>query len=335
MSGAAPVFSRASRRSLRPSDGLPAKAQREWSVVRRDRGSSYLRMLVSEYNRTRMTLRRRFICLLDRPGGRALLGVAVTRLAQRSAPGVRVCFKNGMWVHRENGFVFVDGPILDYHPSVFPVWTNELKRREADAADYWYYVYRPRPGDLIIDAGAGKGEDTIAFSRAVGPTGRVIAIEAHPNTFHCLRLFCELNHLRNVSPMHLALADQAGPVAIESGQAWQANRICPVGTNSGIRVPGLTLDELVERENLKHIDFLKMNIEGAESMAIRGMLKTFQITGTLCISCHDFRANQGEGEFFRTKARVQEALGCTGFRTISRAADPRPYMADQVHAVRR
>jgi hypothetical protein len=35
-------------------------------------------------------------------------------------------------------------------------------------------------------------EDTITFSSAVGPPGRVIAIEAHPVTFRCLQLFCEM-----------------------------------------------------------------------------------------------------------------------------------------------
>jgi hypothetical protein len=54
----------------------------------------------------------------------------------------------------------------------------------------------------------------------------------------------------------------------------------------------------------------------------------------LCIACHDFRANWGEDEFFRTKAVITEAVRHAGFRIVSRDADPRPYVADQVNAVR-
>jgi FkbM family methyltransferase len=281
-----------------------------------------------------MTLRRAAIRALDRPGGRGVLGALVGRLARESAPGVRVYFQDGMWVHQQKDVVFVDAPTLDYHPTVFHTWANESGRCTAEAADHWFHVYKPRAGDIILDVGAGKGEDTIAFSRAVGPDGRVIAIEAHPTTFRCLRVFCELNRLHNVEPMHLAIVDRAGPVAIETTDAWQSNGIVNGEGRGSARVPGVTLDEVVERANLKHIDLLKMNIESAEVRALQGMGKTLQITRSLCISCHDFRANQGEGEFFRTKASVQDAVERAGFRIVSRDADSRPYVSDQVNGVR-
>src|SRR5579862_5248004 len=130
-----------------------------------------------------MTARRALIRALDRPGGRAVLGALVTRLARRHAPGVRAWFHRGMWVHQDGDVIFVDSPRLDYHPSIFASWANELERVLRDAADHWFGVYQPRAGDVIVDVGAGKGEDTIAFSRAVGPSGRVLAIEAHPEVF--------------------------------------------------------------------------------------------------------------------------------------------------------
>ena len=77
-----------------------------------------------------------------------------------------------------------------------------------------------------------------------------------------------------------------------------------------------------------------MNIEGAEAKALEEMQRSFGIIRALCISCHDFRANQGDGEQFRTKALVQAAVNSAGFRTISRDEDPLPYVADQVNAVR-
>ena len=105
-------------------------------------------------------------------------------------------------------------------------------------------------------------------------------------------------------------------------------------TKGAMQVAGLSLDALVERENVQHIDFLKMNIEGAETMAIRGMDRTLRITRALCIACHDFRADAGEGEFFRTMQLIQDCVERAGFRTISRQADARPDIACQVNGVR-
>ena len=279
-----------------------------------------------------MTLRRSLIRTFDRPGGRGLLAAAVTLRAQRCAPGVRAYFQRGMWVHRERGAIFVDSPALDYHPSAFRLWANELERSLKVAADRWFHVYKPCPGDLIVDIGAGKGEETIAFSRAVGPAGRVIAIEAHPITFRCLRLFCELNCLDNVTPMNLAITSRSGPVAIDSTEEWQANRVVESSRNS-TQVSGLTLDEVVKQARLTRGDFLKVNIEGGEIKAIEGMDRSLQMTRALCIACHDFRANRGDGEFFRTKAFIQETVERAGFHMVSRDRDPRLYVADQVNAL--
>jgi FkbM family methyltransferase len=281
-----------------------------------------------------MSYRRALLRALDRPGGRTLAGAIISRLAQRYAPAVRVYFRSGMWMHQEKNVTFVDSPTLDYHTSIFPTWANELESAAANVADSWFHVYKPRPGDFILDAGAGKGEDTIVFSRAVGPAGKVLAIEAHPVTFGCLRLFCGLNHLHNVATVNFAIIDAARPAAIETGKGWQANRIVSLDAKGSLPVPGLSLDELVERESVSRVDFLKMNIEGAEALAIRGMDRTLRITRALCIACHDFRADIGEGEFFRTKQLVQNAVTHAGFRIVSRDTDPRPDIANQVNAIR-
>ena len=123
-------------------------------------------------------------------------------------------------------------------------------------------------------------------------------------------------------------------MAIESLEGWHADHIVDAGTKGSLQVAGISLDELVERENVQRIDFLKINIEGAEAMAMRGMDRTLRITRALCISCHDFRADAGEGEFFRTRRLIQDCVEHAGFRMVSRASDLRPDIACQVDAVR-
>ncbi len=280
-----------------------------------------------------MGYRRVLVRALDRPGCRSVLSAMINGLAKRYARDVRVYYRNGMWMHEEGDVTFVDSPKMEYHPAIFPPW-NEVGNLNADVADLWFYVYKPRAGDVIVDAGAGKGEDTIGFSRAVGASGRVLSIEAHPLTFRCLRMFCELNGLDNVTALNVALIDDDRQVAIENLEGWQANRIVEGETKDSIAIAGLRLDEVVEQEKVKRIDFLKMNIEGAEAMAIRGMEQTLRITRALCIGCHDFRADAGEGEFFRTKKLIEGYIEKAGFRTVSRESDARPAIACQVNAIR-
>lgn len=281
-----------------------------------------------------MTLRRAAIRALDRAGGRKVLATVIARMARQEATGVRVYFRRGMWMHRTGDYVFVDSPSLDYHPSTFRTWPDEAQHRCEYAHDHWFHVYKGRPGDIIVDVGAGKGEDALAFSSVVGAGGRVICIEAHPTVFRCLHLFCEMNNLQNITPVNCAIVGAAGAVAINDAGEWQANSIGKIVGATSVSVAGLTLDEVIEQEKISHIDFLKMNIEGAEAGAIGGMRESLRITRTLCISCHDFRADSGDGEYFRTKTTVQNAVRNAGFRILSRDLDSRHYIADQVNAVR-
>ena len=53
----------------------------------------------------------------------------------------------------------------------------------AAVKDLWCHGYDLRAGEIVVDVGAGVGDDVVVFSRLVGLHGRVIAIEAHPTTF--------------------------------------------------------------------------------------------------------------------------------------------------------
>jgi FkbM family methyltransferase len=269
---------------------------------------------------------------LDRSGGRAILGWLATRWARRRLPGVLIEYRQGMWVHWLGGYAFADSLRLDYYAYVIDQWAHKADKVMSEAEDHWFFADRPGAGGVIVDVGAGKGEDCVAFSRAVEPGGKVFAIEAHPATFQCLRASIELNGLSNVVPIHCAVTEKPGSVLIETAEDWESSSVVSE-VKAGDQVPGIPLDDIVKENNLSRIDFLKMNIEGAEALAIEGMTQSFQIIRAMCISCHDFRANRGDGEFFRTKALVEKRLRAAGFRIVPRD-DPRDYIADQVHAVR-
>jgi len=187
--------------------------------------------------------------------------------------------------------------------------------------DLWCYKYLCRKGDVVIDVGAGVGDDTVAFSRLVGKSGRVIAIEAHPATYQCLLKTIEENKLENVVCVNVALSDTSGFVSFSDDKLFMGNTFLVEGGR--IKVKVTTLIELLDELGLTGANFLKMNIEGAEAHALRGMRKILKSVPNIVISCHDFRAINGEPDGFRTLAGVSEVLAEAGYRSYRRHEDQR------------
>jgi hypothetical protein len=76
-----------------------------------------------------------------------------------------------------------------------------------------------------------------------------------------------------------------------------------------------------------------MNIEGAERLAIRGVGALLANTRHVCISCHDFLADDGGSEKLRTKAFVHEFLVEHGFEVSTRDDAPDPWTRDYLYGV--
>jgi FkbM family methyltransferase len=147
-----------------------------------------------------------------------------------------VSYMDGLWTRRIGRDFISDGPAFRYPHDLWG-WKHQMERYAEDTKEYWLQHYRPQEGNVIVDVGAGRGEDTLTFSRGVGSRGRVIAIEAHAASFSALKNFCRLNVLTNVTALHLALMDKPGMVRIaESESSWMENAI-----DTGSRIPGVEI----------------------------------------------------------------------------------------------
>jgi hypothetical protein len=67
-----------------------------------------------------------------------------------------------------------------------------------------------------------------------------------------------------------------------------AQNAVKVNALTGVQVPIMTFDHFIEQEKISRVDFLKINIEGAEADLIEGMAKSIAIVKNLAVSCHDF-----------------------------------------------
>lgn len=273
--------------------------------------------------------------LLDRPGGRFALARMATAAGRRiTGLDVNIAYVNRRWTRRTGADLLQGDYRLDYRLVAFRQWRDQCV---AQTRDYWFYSYEPKPGDTIIDAGAGQGEDTLTFSRAVGATGHVIAIEAHPLSFKALENFCWRNRLHNVTPIHLALLDKPGKVSISEGENWTQNAVISNGNVDGAAatsVPAGTLDDVCQSEGIQSIALVKMNIEGAEHLALLGAEKIMPHVQHICVATHDFRRGWGHDGCFCTRRLVEIFLSEKGFAITSRPDDPREWVRDHIYGER-
>jgi len=225
---------------------------------------------------------------------------------------------------------------LDALKRIYPNNVISVKEKYKDyfnnANEYWYVKYTPKKGDTIIDIGAGKGEDSIPFAYGVGESGKVIAIEPHIDAFKVLKSECVKNPNLNILPMNLAVSDDCKMVYMENKTYSISNTITPDVSNTCIQSD--TLDNICEKLSIDNIDFLKINTEGSEINIIKGMKNCINFIKTICICCHDFRADRGQGEFFRTRQEIIEFLQSNNFEIFCRKDDNRDYVRDHIFGIK-
>lgn len=123
-----------------------------------------------------------------------------------------------------------------------------------------------RQGDVVLDAGANIGDFTVKAARAAGSSGRVVAVEPNPEMLPYLRKNIELNQLENVTIVESALSDSKGHARI-SGVGGSAT-ILNEEIQHTLEVETTTIDDLVQELALPSISVMKMDIEGAEAVAL-------------------------------------------------------------------
>jgi FkbM family methyltransferase len=136
--------------------------------------------------------------------------------------------------------------------------------------------YKPIPGDIVIDIGANIGAFTIQAAKLVGVSGKVIAIEPSTNTLQYLRKNVEINKLNNVVIVPKGVWSSSGKIRIDTSQNSTENSIYIRGHMKGEKrqfeeVEVDTLDNILRTLGVVRPNFIKIDIEGAEIDAIKGM----------------------------------------------------------------
>ncbi len=185
--------------------------------------------------------------------------------------------------------------------------------------DLWLGTYEPqvaaairrfaRPGGVAFDLGANVGYTVLLLARAVGPAGRVVAFEPLPGNLDRLRQAVALNGLDpqiDIVPAAVGARVEAGSflVHVSGGMGRLEDGAGRTdGFVSKIPVDVIALDDFVFGRGHPPPSLVKIDLEGGEVQALRGMTRLLrQSRPTLLIELHSGSAHD-----------VIELLGESGY----------------------
>lgn len=171
---------------------------------------------------------------------------------------------------------------------VYPTRVNAFERLCTEHIPLFTKNYYPKEGDVIMDLGSGVGAEICVFSKAVGDSGHVYAIEADPDLYEKNLKVVEVMGLKNVTCVNAAVMEKSGTVSIgRFSQIGLDSSIHVEDSTDVISVPAKSIDDLMLEHGISELAYIKINIEGAEVNALQGV-SDLQKIKNWCISTHDF-----------------------------------------------
>ena len=157
------------------------------------------------------------------------------------------------------------------------VWQPEVWESISDALP---------SGGVFLDVGAHIGYDTLKASVRVGPSGKVISFEPNPRTLEDLRANIAASHASNVIVEPIACTDREQTLTLydstsegnSGGSSLSlANAdVARKGTLPSYTVQGRPIDAVVRELGLNRLDVIKVDVEGAEYLVLRGARETLR-----------------------------------------------------------
>ena len=178
------------------------------------------------------------------------------------------------------------------------------------SSEFFHGSAQLRPGDVALDLGGNLGTSAITFARIVGKQGRVYSFEP---VFHdLLRLNCANNGIAEiVEAVPTAVGESVGEVRFAVTDTGIDSRAAPPGKEQTDVFPQTSVDAFVAERGLDRLDFIKMDVEGAEEPALLGgreTIRRFQPKFTIASYHTDI-----EGR--RQHPRLLKLLGELGYAT--------------------
>jgi FkbM family methyltransferase len=142
-----------------------------------------------------------------------------------------------------------------------------------DADELKVLTSRIKDGFTFIDVGSNVGWYALFLAQEAGPavTTRILAVEPQPEIFDRLIYNIRQNPSCTIKAVDCAVADKTGELTLfldplNRGEA--SLKIVNSSQTDAIRVPAVTLLDLLNREGLTRVDAIKLDVEGAEDLVL-------------------------------------------------------------------
>lgn len=174
----------------------------------------------------------------------------------------------------KNRFIIDGYDIRTTAPALMETWTCRTYALSG--------ICEVQPGDIVVDAGAYKGETALWFAKELQHQGHVYSIEMVPEFCDVIKENIARNHLENV-------------ITADNYALWSHETILPISINDSLslcnmtgaqKAEAITIDSLVKKHQISRLDFIKMDLESAEIEALigaRDTIKRFHPKLAVCV----------------------------------------------------
>ncbi|MBK9533332.1 MAG: FkbM family methyltransferase [Chitinophagaceae bacterium] len=142
---------------------------------------------------------------------------------------------------------------------------------------------------MIIDIGAHIGLFSVIAAQVAGKTGKVYAFEPAPGTYALLQKTVSINHAGTViETFQEAVGKANGKITffVSDNRADNSNSLVNYKDDRslhGIDVAVTSIDDFVREKNISRLDFIKIDVEGAEFDTLQGAVHTLRNIRPACI----------------------------------------------------
>lgn len=147
-----------------------------------------------------------------------------------------------------------------------------------ETAEIRFVYHHLQTGNIVFDVGANAGLFALIAAKKVGSTGHVYAFEPGLRELQLLRNNIAINHLNNITVVDCAVSDKVGTaqfaISVDGAMNSLAQTKHPSQKIQEWREVKLTtLDYFIEQQSIKKVDFIKIDVEGAEKKVLQGAIK--------------------------------------------------------------
>lgn len=149
-----------------------------------------------------------------------------------------------------------------------------------------------KQGDTVLDLGGHIGIHSLTLRREIGEEGRLLIFEPDPSAVFALRKTLKRNNFRNVELIEAAVSDKAGTATLThvlntmfAPHTILENEVTEQASKT-FTVKKVKLSDYLEKHNIDHVDFIKMDIEGSEYRVLKDLEDYLSNVDAMVIELH-------------------------------------------------